>query len=121
MLGDFSISPKILKSMTTPYYSPGFHCQSSSTISLGFCHHSTHCLITCQCDVLCYPSENFKDIRNLLIVQYSFFFLDGIVDVDGHPSAVFQRSLRLKSSLRHDILFSTCTASSFSLFLGPSI
>lgn len=90
--------------MTIPYFSPGFHWQSSSAISPGFRHHSAHCFITCQNDILCYPSENFKDIRTLLIMQYSFFFLDEVIDVDGHPSAVFHCSLLLKSPLWHDIV-----------------
>lgn len=100
MLADFNIFPKILISMTTTYFSV-FHCQSSS-ISMSwfpFLNHFTHCLITCHSDILCYPSENFKDISSLLIMQYSFIFLDEIIDIGGHRFAVFQRSLLLKSSL----------------------
>lgn len=86
--------------MTTTYFSV-FHCQSSSTSMswFPFLNHFTHCLITCHSDILCYPSENFKDISSLLIMQYSFIFLDEIIDIGGHRFAVFQRSLLLKSSL----------------------
>lgn len=82
-------------------------------------HHSIQCLIICQSDLLSYPFETSKDIRGLLIMQYSYFFSDEITAADGHLSAVFQPSLCLYwSSLWHDMvsvyLLNCCS------FLSPS-
>lgn len=102
--------------MTPTYFSPVFRCWFSSTTVSWFplLHHSTHLPEWYSLHL----SANFKDIGGLLIMQYSFFFLDEIIDIDDHLFSVFRPSLCLKWSRQYDIVMILLwTASSFCLFL----
>lgn len=57
-----------------------FHCQSRSPLS------AFYPLMTCQKDVLWYPSENSVDLSSLFIMQTSMSFLGDIIDIEWHPA-----------------------------------